>query len=81
MTGQRGLEIIKIYEDRISGASASRPGLDRLMADARQGKFNVLLVWACDRLARSVMHFLQVLDELGRLNVRGSEKEQHVWQF
>ena len=66
---QRGLEIVKVYEDRISGASASRPGLDRMMADARQGKFNVLLVWACDRLARSVMHFLQVLDEFGRLNI------------
>jgi len=66
---QRGLEITEIYEDRISGASASRPGLDRMMADARQGKFNLVLVWACDRLARSVMHFLQVLDEFGRLNI------------
>ena len=66
---QRGLEIVKVYEDRISGASASRPGLDQMMADARQGKFHVVLVWACDRLARSVMHFLQVLDEFGRLNI------------
>jgi DNA invertase Pin-like site-specific DNA recombinase len=39
------------------------------MADARQGKFNILLVWACDRLARSVTHFLQLLDELGHLNI------------
>ena len=69
MARQRGLEITEIYEDRISGASASRPGLDRMMADARRGKFNVVLVWACDRLARSVMHFLQVLDEFGRLNI------------
>ena len=67
---QRGLEIVEIYEDRITGAKASRPGLDRLMADARQGKFDVLLVWASDRLARSVMHFLQVLDELARLNIQ-----------
>jgi DNA invertase Pin-like site-specific DNA recombinase len=29
----------------------------------------VVLVWACDRLARSVSHFLQVLDELGHLNI------------
>ena len=40
-----------------------------MMADARQGKFNVLLVWASDRLARSVRHFLQVLDEMGHLNI------------
>jgi len=69
LAGQRGLEIVKVYEDRISGASASRPGLDQMMADARMGKFNVVLVWACDRLARSVMHFLQVLDEFGRLKI------------
>lgn len=55
LASQRALEIIETYEDRITGASASRPGLDRLMSDARRGKFNVVLVWACDRLTRSVM--------------------------
>lgn len=50
-------------------ASATRPGLDQMMADARPGKFNVALVWTCDPLARSVMQFLQVLDEFGRLNI------------
>ena len=39
------------------------------MADARRGRFNVVLVWASDRIARSVKHFLDVLDELNRLNV------------
>ena len=69
LAGQRGLEITGIYEDRVTGARDSRPGLDRLMADARQGKFNVLVVWASDRLARSVRHFLQVLDEMAHLNI------------
>ncbi|MCL5671776.1 MAG: recombinase family protein [Acidobacteria bacterium] len=69
MAAQRGLEIAGIYEDRISGAKASRPGLDRMMADARRGKFNVLLVWAFDRMARSTRHFLEVLDELGHLKI------------
>jgi len=66
---QRGLEIIKIYQDQVSGTRARRPGLDQLLSDARQGKFDVVLVWACDRLARSGAHFLQVLDELGHLNI------------
>ena len=69
MAAQRGLEIAGIYEDRITGTRASRPGLDRLMSDARQGKFQVLVVWSCDRLARSVRHFLETLDELNRLGV------------
>ena len=48
---------------------AKRPGLDQLMTDARRGKFDVVLVWASDRVARSVRHFLEVLDELNRLNI------------
>ena len=66
---QRGLEIINIYADQVSGTRARRRGLDQLLTDARKGKFDVLLVWACDRLARSVSHFLQVLDELAHLNI------------
>ena len=69
MAAQRGLEIVQEYTDRISGAKASRPGLDQMMVDARRGRFDVLLVWASDRIARSVKHFLEVLDELNRLSV------------
>jgi DNA invertase Pin-like site-specific DNA recombinase len=67
---QRGLEIVKEYTDHgISGTRARRPGLDQMMTDARHGRFDVLLVWVSDRLARSTRHFLEVLDELNRLNV------------
>ena len=69
LAAQRGLEIVKEYTDRISGAKARRPGLDELMQDARRGRFDVVLVWASDRIARSVKHFLEVLDELNRLEV------------
>jgi len=69
MASQRGYEIVHEFTDRISGAKAKRPGLDQMMADARRGRFDVVLVWASDRLARSVKHFLDVLDELNRLNV------------
>jgi DNA invertase Pin-like site-specific DNA recombinase len=69
MASQRGYEIVHEFTDRISGAKAKRPGLDQMMADARRGRFDVVLVWASDRLARSVKHFLDVLDELSRLNI------------
>jgi len=69
MAAQRGYEVVQEYTDRISGAKARRPGLDQMMADARRGKFDVVLIWASDRLARSVRHFLEVLDELNRLNI------------
>jgi len=66
---QRGYEIVQEYTDKISGAKARRPGLDQLMADARHGRFQVIVVWAFDRLARSVRHFLEVLDELTHLQI------------
>jgi DNA invertase Pin-like site-specific DNA recombinase len=69
MAAQRGYEIFREYSDQISGAKARRPGLDQLMADARRGQFDVVMAWASDRIARSVKHFLEVLDELNRLNV------------
>jgi DNA invertase Pin-like site-specific DNA recombinase len=69
LAAQRGFEIVQEYTDKISGAKAKRPGLDQMMADARRGRFDVVLVWASDRIARSVKHFLDVLDELNRIGV------------
>lgn len=70
LAAQRGINVTEEYVDHgISGTRARRPALDQMMADARRGRFDVVMVWACDRLARSVRHFLEVLDELGRLNV------------
>jgi DNA invertase Pin-like site-specific DNA recombinase len=69
MAAQRGYTIIHEYTDRISGTKAKRPGLDQMMADARRGRFDVVLVWASDRIARSVKHYLEVLDELTRLQI------------
>ncbi len=69
LASQRGFEIVEEYADRISGAKARRPGLDQLLKDARRRRFDVVLVWASDRIARSVRHFLEVLDELNHLGV------------
>jgi len=68
---QRGFEIIEEYTDLgISGTKARRPALDRLLKDAHRHRFDVVLVWSCDRLARSTKHFLQVLDELSDLGIQ-----------
>jgi len=69
MASQRGYTIVSEYTDRISGAKAKRPGLDQMMADGRRGRFDAVLVWASDRIARSTKHFLDVLDELNRINI------------
>jgi len=54
-----------VYDDTgVSGAKASRPALDRMMKDAVAGKIGVVVVVRIDRLARSVVHLLQVLQQL-----------------
>jgi DNA invertase Pin-like site-specific DNA recombinase len=71
LASQRGFKIVKVYTDHgISGTRTKRPGLDAMLADARRGQLDVVLVWACDRIARSVKHFLEVLEELSRLNIQ-----------
>jgi DNA invertase Pin-like site-specific DNA recombinase len=37
LAAARGFEIVAEYSDTISGSKAKRPGLDRLMSDARRG--------------------------------------------
>ena len=69
MARQRGYEIVYEYSDIISGAKSKRVGLDKLLADARRHRFDVVLVAAFDRVARSVRHFLEVLDGLNHLGI------------
>ena len=69
MARHRGYEVAHEYTDVISGARAKRPGLDQLLVDARRHRFDIMLVAAFDRVARSVRHFLEVLDELSHLNI------------
>ena len=71
LASQRGFKIVKVYTDHgISGTRTKRPGLDAMLADARRGQLDAVLVWSCDRVARSTRHLLEVLDELSRLQVQ-----------
>jgi len=59
----RGFEISEYVDTGFSGAKQSRPALDRLMDDARKRRFDRILVWRFDRLARSTKHLLLALEE------------------
>lgn len=63
----QGWKVVRIYEDvGISGSQDKRPGLDSLKADVAKGRFDVVLVWKFDRLARSTSHLLETLSLLQR---------------
>jgi DNA invertase Pin-like site-specific DNA recombinase len=71
LASQRAFEVVKVYTDHgVSGTRTRRPALDEMLADGRRGRFEVLLIWSCDRIARSTRHLLEVLDELSRLQIQ-----------
>ena len=61
---RRGWTQVTEYADIISGAKFSRVGLDKLMADVRRGKLDVIVCLKLDRLSRSLAHHAQVVGEL-----------------
>jgi len=52
----------KIFDDKLSGSTADRPGLTEALAYVRPG--DSLVVWRLDRLGRSLKHLLAVVEDL-----------------
>ena len=70
LADNRGFQVVTEYCDTgVSGAKNSRPALDRMMADAKSGKFEVILVWRLDRLGRSLAHLIRLLEDFKSWNV------------
>ena len=73
---RRGLEIVQVYELQESAwRGAHEKMLSQVYRDARQGKFQVLLVWALDRLSREgPLATLEIVHRLGQAGVQ-------VWSY
>ena len=66
----REWDVVQVFEDTgISGAQRDRPALDDLMKQARQRRFDVVLVARFCRFARSTEHLLAALNEFRSLGV------------
>jgi site-specific DNA recombinase len=68
----RGLAVTQTYQDAaISGASTiNRPGLQRLLTDAGQGGFEVIVTESLDRLSRSQADIAALYEKITFLGVR-----------
>jgi DNA invertase Pin-like site-specific DNA recombinase len=67
---RKGWELSEVYVDKgISGTKASRPELNRLMADAESKAFEAVIVWKFDRFARSTSHLLKSLETFRTLGI------------
>lgn len=67
----KGIEWITVdeYTDKLSGANASRPGINRLMQDAEEGKINLILATKIDRIARSSLNLANICAKLDKWQV------------
>ncbi len=52
------------HDDGISGYSMERPALQQLLIDARQKKFDLVLVYKLDRFSRRLKDLLEIVDQL-----------------
>jgi DNA invertase Pin-like site-specific DNA recombinase len=72
VASRMGCEIVRVYKDHgISGAKGRdrRPQFDRLLRDAAQRKFDMVMAWSVDRLGRSLQDLVAFLSELHALRI------------
>ena len=57
--------VVGIYsDDGYSGSNLERPGIQRIIEEAPQGKFDAVLVYKLDRLSRSQKHTMYMLEDV-----------------
>ncbi len=61
------LPVIDEYVDVLTGKTPNRVGYQKLLADARAGKFSHVIVERADRFGRDDTEALRAIDELHRL--------------
>jgi DNA invertase Pin-like site-specific DNA recombinase len=58
----------KVFDDKISGSRAERPGLSKVLEMLREG--DTLVVWKLDRLGRSVKNLVDLVGELHKQDIQ-----------
>jgi DNA invertase Pin-like site-specific DNA recombinase len=66
-----GYEIIKIYEDEVSGAKSreKHPAYNEMCQDAFLKKFDIIIGWDVSRFGRSMKEFITFLSEMDDSNI------------
>ena len=65
-----GIEEFIIYEDEgFSGKNIKRPQFQKMLCDAKNKKFNVLICYRLDRISRNISDFSTLITELDILHI------------
>lgn len=73
-----GFDYDVFAEEGISGATTSRTELDRMLQRVRHEEYSAVVVWKLDRLGRSTIHLLQLLEEFRNKNVQIIITSSHI---
>lgn len=65
-----GWDYDEYAEIGVSGSKTSRTELDRMLQRMRAGEYGAVVVWKLDRLGRSTIHLLQLLEEFRNRDVQ-----------
>src|SRR5688500_282156 len=63
-----GVEPDRIFDDKLSGMRADRPGLAAVLKAVREG--DQLVIWRLDRLGRSLKELIALADDLKKHGVQ-----------
>lgn len=66
----------KIYADKLSGKTTSRPGFDKMLAEATEGDH--IIVWKLDRFGRSIVHVINTVNGLGDRGINFSSLTETI---
>lgn len=68
---------VLIYTDSgVSGSIRTRPGLSKALKQLKKG--DKLVVWRLDRLGRSLVHLVHLLEDLGNREIRFRSMCEHI---
>lgn len=66
----KGWEIVSVYEDKgFTGSNSNRPAFNRILADSKSRKIDMIAVWKLDRFSRSLRDLVVTLEDLGEMGV------------
>jgi DNA invertase Pin-like site-specific DNA recombinase len=75
----KGITNYEVFEDfNVSGSKQSRPQLDRMMKEVREGKIDSVVVYSFSRFARSTKFLLDSLEEFSLLKVNFVSLSENV---
>ncbi len=65
---KEGIDVKNIFKDKVSSSKEDRKSLSKLLEYVRDG--DTIVVWKLDRLARSLIHFTNFINQLNEKGVK-----------